>query len=74
MMFIDKQKAIRHRWRIAEKSLFFIAIIGGSIGVWLGMYLCHHKTQHWYFKYGIPCVVLMQVILFAMIYKGLLRV
>jgi uncharacterized membrane protein YsdA (DUF1294 family) len=63
-MGIDKRRAIRHAWRIPEKTLFASAILGGSIGAILGMQLFRHKTKHWYFKYGMPAILLMQIILF----------
>lgn len=66
IMKIDKSKAKQHLYRISEKALFTVAIIGGSLGVWLGMYLFHHKTKHWYFVWGIPMIVIIQMII---IYK-----
>lgn len=65
VMGIDKYKARHHFYRIPEKVLFLISIIGGSLGVWVGMYAFHHKTKHWYFVIGIPVIFLMQVILFV---------
>ena len=66
IMKIDKSKAKLLLYRISEKALFTVAIIGGSLGVWLGMYLFHHKTKHWYFVWGIPMIVIIQMII---IYK-----
>lgn len=60
-MYIDKRKAIRHQWRISEKTLFLIAILGGSIGSVFGMYLCRHKTKHWYFVIGMPGILIIQL-------------
>ncbi len=62
LMAIDKQKARLHKWRISEKTLFILAIIGGSIGGILGMYTFRHKTKHLKFKLGFPSIVLLQVI------------
>lgn len=59
-MYIDKRKAIKHQWRISEKTLFFIAVLGGSIGSNLGMALCRHKTKHWYFVLGMPAILFLQ--------------
>ncbi len=50
----DKLRARRGRWRVPEKTLFLLAIIGGSVGALLGMWCFHHKTRHWCFRYGIP--------------------
>ncbi len=63
MMGIDKQKAIRGAWRIPEASLFMAAILGGSIGCILGMQLFRHKTKHWYFKYGMPAILILQLVI-----------
>lgn len=61
-MGADKAKAKRGAWRIPEKTLFFISLIGGSIGTWAGMYLFRHKTKHWYFVIGMPAILVLQVI------------
>ena len=60
---IDKYKAKKARWRISEATLLLMAVIGGSIGAWVGMRLWHHKTMHKKFKYGIPLIILLQVAL-----------
>jgi uncharacterized membrane protein YsdA (DUF1294 family) len=62
-MYIDKRKAIKHQWRISEKTLFFIAVLGGSIGSNLGMAICRHKTKHWYFVIGMPAILILQVVI-----------
>ncbi|MDO4519793.1 MAG: DUF1294 domain-containing protein [Eubacteriales bacterium] len=63
VMAADKQKARKKAWRIPEKVLFGIAIIGGSIGSWLGMYVFHHKTKHLRFIIGMPLIVIIQIVL-----------
>ena len=60
---IDKYKAKKGRWRISEATLLLMAVIGGSIGAWAGMRLWHHKTMHKKFKYGIPIIIILQVVL-----------
>ena len=60
---IDKYKAKKGRWRISEATLLMMAVIGGSIGAWVGMRLWHHKTMHKKFKYGIPIIIILQVCL-----------
>ena len=60
---IDKYKAKKNKWRISEATLLMIAVIGGSIGAWVGMRLWHHKTMHKKFKYGIPIIIILQVCL-----------
>ena len=59
-MFLDKRKAKKGKWRIPEKTLFLIAILGGSIGSNLGMAVCRHKTKHWYFVIGMPAILILQ--------------
>lgn len=63
LMGIDKCRAIRHQWRIPEKTLFLAALLGGSLGGILGMYTFRHKTRHWYFAVGFPVILVVQVIL-----------
>ena len=58
---IDKYKAKKGQWRIPEATLLMIAVIGGSIGAWVGMRLWHHKTMHKKFKYGIPIIIILQI-------------
>ena len=60
---LDKNKAKKGKWRISEATLLMIAVIGGSIGAWVGMRLWHHKTMHKKFKYGIPVIIIIQVCL-----------
>ena len=68
MMFSDKQRAKNRAWRIPEKTLFLVAILGGSIGSILGMWLFRHKTQHWYFVVGMPAILVIQIILSIIIF------
>ena len=60
---IDKWKAKRYKWRIPEATLLGLAVIGGSIGAWLGMKVWHHKTMHKKFRLGIPAIILTQMLL-----------
>jgi uncharacterized membrane protein YsdA (DUF1294 family) len=62
MMGMDKYRAVHHKYRIAEKKLFLVALIGGAIGGTIGMYLFRHKTKHWYFKYGFPLIGIIQIV------------
>lgn len=63
-MGIDKYKAIKDEWRIPERTLFIIAILGGSLGSWIGMYTFHHKTKHWYFVVGMPLILIIEAYLY----------
>lgn len=60
---IDKWKAKKSLWRIRETALLGLAVLGGSIGAWLGMKVWHHKTQHEKFKYGIPLILVAQIVI-----------
>ena len=66
---IDKWKAKKGRWRISEATLLIFAIIGGSVGAWLGMKTWHHKTMHKKFKYGIPLILLVQIALLYLFFR-----
>ena len=57
LMAEDKRRARRHRWRIPERTLFAAALVGGSVGALLSMYLFRHKTRHWYFVVGMPLIL-----------------
>ena len=65
MYGIDKWKAKKSKWRVRETALLGLAVLGGSIGAWLGMKVWHHKTQHKKFKYGVPAIIIVQLILIA---------
>lgn len=60
---IDKLKSKKGWWRIPEKALLMLAIIGGSIGALCGMRLFHHKTKHKRFYLGVPILLAIQVAL-----------
>ena len=65
MYGIDKYKSKKAKWRISEATLLLLAVLGGSIGAWIGMKVWHHKTMHKKFKYGIPAILLIQIVLIA---------
>lgn len=62
-MFIDKQKAKRGYWRIQEKTLFILTLLGGGIGTISAMYLFRHKTKKLYFTIGFPAILIIEIIL-----------
>ncbi|MBE6113104.1 MAG: DUF1294 domain-containing protein [Peptococcaceae bacterium] len=73
MMGIDKQKARRDQWRIPERNFFITALLGGSLGCYLGMQIFHHKTMHKAFTIGMPAILIIQIIIPVILYgKGLL--
>ena len=63
VMWSDKRRARLHRWRIPEKVLFGVSLLGGSAGTWAGMYLFRHKTKYWYFVVGMPLILVCQAAL-----------
>lgn len=60
LMGWDKRQAKRDGWRVPERTLFLSALLGGSPGAVLGMFFFRHKTRHWYFRYGLPAILLLQ--------------
>lgn len=69
MFGIDKWKAKKDKWRIRETALLGLAVLGGSIGAWIGMKVWHHKTLHKKFMYGIPLILTVQVALIIWIFN-----
>lgn len=63
LMGLDKRRARRGAWRISEKALFLPAVLGGALGGLLGMRVFRHKTKHWYFRFGMPALLIVQIIL-----------
>lgn len=66
---IDKWQARQGKWRISESTLLLFAVIGGSIGAWLGMRVWRHKTMHKKFKYGIPAILMIHIIIIGYLSK-----
>ena len=62
-MLWDKLQARKMRWRIPEARLMFIAFVGGSLGILLGMHLFRHKTLHPKFFIGVPAIFAVQIVL-----------
>lgn len=61
-MYVDKRRAKKDKWRIPEKQLFLVALIGGSVGSILGMQMFRHKTKHKSFVIGMPAILILQII------------
>ncbi|NLE25992.1 MAG: DUF1294 domain-containing protein [Clostridiaceae bacterium] len=64
----DKSAAINNRRRIPEKTLFLLAVIGGSVGLYASMFLFRHKTKHASFMLGIPMIIAIQLALALLLY------
>lgn len=62
IMWLDKYKARKGKWRIPEKTLFIITAIGGGIGTTSAMYILRHKTQKLNFVIGFPFITILEII------------
>lgn len=72
LMGIDKAKAKAGAWRIPEKTLFLVTALFGGLGGTLGMNVFRHKTKHWYFKFGFPALLVIQLAVLALVLPKLL--
>ena len=70
LMGQDKHRARYRKWRIPEKTLFLVALLGGSIGSILGMQAFRHKTKHLTFVIGMPCILIAQILLYLFLGRG----
>lgn len=69
----DKFMAKKGGWRVPEKTLFLLALVGGAAGLLFAMYTARHKTRKPAFKYGVPLILLLQVTVFVfLLQKGML--
>lgn len=65
---IDKYRTRNGKWRIPEATLLMLAVVGGSVGAWLGMKAWHHKIRHRKFRYGVPAILLLQIVAATLLY------
>lgn len=67
LMGIDKKRAQRNQWRIAEKSLLLLGLAGGGLGGLLGMKRYRHKTKRATFKfvYGIGFLIMVGILAYT---------
>lgn len=63
----DKMKARKKLWRTPEKVIFMLALVGGSLGVYLSMLFFRHKTKHKKFMIGIPLILILQLVIVCLI-------
>lgn len=63
IMLADKRKARKNQWRIPERTLITVAVMGGSLGILSGMYTWRHKTKHAKFTVGIPAILTVQILI-----------
>lgn len=64
LMLVDKYKSQNNLWRIPETVLMIVAGIGGSLGCYLGMKACRHKTRHKKFSIGVPTMMVIHILIF----------
>ena len=70
---IDKKKAIDGKFRVSELTLFVLSLLGGSLGGLIAMHTFHHKTRKWYFKFGIPLILMAWIALISwFVYKNII--
>lgn len=65
VMLFDKRKAMYHKRRTKESSIFIISLLGGALGVFLAMHMFRHKTRHNSFVYGIPAILIVHILLIS---------
>lgn len=61
LMGIDKRKAEKKKFRIPERTLWAVSLLGGALGSLIGMNYFRHKTKHKSFKIGIPLLLLVNI-------------
>jgi uncharacterized membrane protein YsdA (DUF1294 family) len=61
LMAYDKRCAKNGKWRVPEKTLFLATACFGGLGGVMGMFLCRHKTKHWYFRVFFPVLLVVQI-------------
>lgn len=61
LMGIDKRRAKKDLWRVKETALFLPVLLGGGVGGILGIKVFHHKTKHWYFRFGFPAILILEI-------------
>lgn len=67
MAAIDKGRAVKGKWRISEKSLMLVGLMGGAAGEFLTLKAIHHKTKHAKFMVGLPLEIFLHLVMLALI-------
>lgn len=62
LCFKDKRAAKKDKWRVPEKTFFLLGIFWGAAGIYISMLLFRHKTKHWYFMWGMPILILVNLV------------
>jgi uncharacterized membrane protein YsdA (DUF1294 family) len=71
LMGWDKERAKKEKWRVRESTFFWIALLGGAVGVWIGMKKFRHKTLHLSFRLGIPLCIVWNVFFLYFLWQNL---
>jgi uncharacterized membrane protein YsdA (DUF1294 family) len=59
----DKGLARKNKWRIPERNLFILLLLGGTIGALLGMHAFRHKTNKTSFILMVYAILIVQLAL-----------
>lgn len=71
MFWVDKRAAQNGQWRISEKALIIVSMLGGSVGSLISMNIFRHKTKKMKFILGIPIILILQIaFIIYMCYNG----
>ena len=70
VMLLDKVRAIKKAWRVPEATLLTLAVLGGSLGGLMGMYLFRHKTRKPKFTVTLPLLLILQGTIVWIITRG----
>lgn len=60
---IDKLKARQHQWRLSERLLLSLCLVGGAFGGFAAMFSFTHKIHKNKFRYGVPIMMVIQIYL-----------
>ena len=68
IMGSDKSRARKNEYRISEKTIWAVTMLGGAVGTYFGMRLFRHKTKHMSFKFGLPFFALVYLVILGAIW------
>ena len=63
----DKHCAVKNKWRVKESTLLLFSALGGSVSMYIIMQLIRHKTKKLKFMLGIPLIIVLQFIIYALV-------